>query len=153
MSNEEDKAKKKRNREWRSENLPSIFDDGFFAEPRSSTISDFFGAGNSMPRVDVINNKDSISIKADMPDVDKRDIKLKVTANKVSISAQKKSGFESKGKNYYYQERSASGYYREILLPEAVKGETARAKYEGGTLTIDVKKARPSRSGMEVKID
>jgi HSP20 family protein len=109
--------------------------------------------GSRLPSIDLVDNGDSFTVKADMPGVDKKNIKLKVTKEAMSISAERNEEKELKGKNYYSRERSSMGYYRELPFPEEVKSDSAKAKYDDGILTIDIKKANPRSAPTDVKID
>jgi HSP20 family protein len=125
-----------------------------FWRHQGTGLMNLMGGFNSVPSMDVVDNGDSFTVKADMPGVEKKNIKLRVTARSISISAEKSSEKETKGKNYYSRERSSTGYYREMALPDNVKAESAKAKYEEGILTIQIKKARPAQSeGKEVSVD
>lgn len=109
--------------------------------------------GRLMPRVDLVDNGDSFTLHADMPGVDKKDIKLKIMDNMISISASRVEEKETRDKHFYSRERSSTGYFRNIAVPEEIKADTAKAKYENGTLKIDVKKANPERKSKEIKVD
>ncbi len=108
--------------------------------------------GFNIPDADIIDEGNSLQIKLDMPGVDKKDLDLKVKNNLVIVKAEKNEDNEVKKKNYYSRERASIGYYREIELPEEVKSETAKAKYENGTLTITVDKSEKSKEN-SVKIE
>jgi len=133
--------------------LPRLFEDPLaywnsIAKEFSMPIrANLFG---SMP-IDLIDEGDSIRIKADMPGVDKGDIKLNVTKGNVSISAESKNESEKKGKSYYYSERRASSYYRSIDLPADIDPKSVKAKLENGILEITAKKL-PGES-TEVKVE
>ncbi|MDE1865380.1 MAG: Hsp20/alpha crystallin family protein [Candidatus Micrarchaeota archaeon] len=116
------------------------------------TVSNLMKAVRS-PTVDLVDNVDSFTVKADMPGVDKKNIKLKVTKDAMSISAERNEEKELKGKNYYSRERSSMGYYRELPFPEEVKSDSAKARYEDGILTIEIKKVSPKAAPTDVKIE
>jgi HSP20 family protein len=97
-----------------------------------------------LPNVDIVDNGRTFTIKADIPGVEKKNIKLKVAENSLMISAQRREEKETKGKNYYSHEGSSVGFYREMALPGRVRSETARAKYENGILTVEVRKITPT---------
>ncbi len=78
------------------------------------------------------DNGDSFTIRADIPDVDKKNIELKITDNIVSISARKDEDNETKRDNFYSRVRTSVGYFRNIAMPEDMKPDTAKAKYENG---------------------
>lgn len=128
----------------------SPFRDPFFHGLGSRFL---VGEGFRTPRVDLVDNGDSFTIRADMPDMDKKNIKLKITDNVVSITANKESNKETKRENFYSRERSSIGYFRNIAMPEDIKPDTAKAKYENGTLKIDIKKAKPHEHGREISVE
>ncbi|MGC8710105.1 MAG: Hsp20/alpha crystallin family protein [Candidatus Micrarchaeia archaeon] len=137
----------KKNKEW-------LAPSDFFADPFSAFKNFFptrFGSDFSFPEIDMIDEGDSIRIKADMPGVDKQDIKLKVTSNAVTISAANKEEKEKKDKNYYYSERSARQYYRSIPIPVEVDSKSAKATFKNGMLEVSLKKK--ATHGEEIKIE
>jgi len=93
--------------------VPTIFDPfsalrdfrDFF---QGSLIANNFFENFSLPEVDMIDEGDKIRIKADMPGVDKQDIKVKVEKNNIIISAEKEHEEEKKEENYYTK-REAQG--------------------------------------------
>ncbi len=137
----------KKNKEW-------LAPSDFFADPFSAFKNFFptrFGSDFSFPEIDMIDEGDSIRIKADMPGVDKQDIKVKVEKNNLIIKAEKESEKEKKEENYYYRERSSRHYYRSIPLPAEVDAKSAKATLKNGTLEIVLKKKEGA--GEEIKIE
>ena len=104
-----------------------------------------------MPIVDLVDEGDSFKITVDLPGIEKKDIKLNVNKDNIVISASAKKEKEEKGKDYYYNERSSTGYYRRISLPLNVDPESTKTKLENGSLEINVKKDKAS--GKYVKIE
>jgi HSP20 family protein len=95
--------------------------------------------GMEIPNVDVQEQNNEIIVTADVPGMDRNDIKLEITDNNVlEITAQKKSekkeGEEAKG--YLRHERSYMGFYRAIQLPAEVDKSKARATYNNGVLSV-----------------
>lgn len=76
------------------------------------------------PIIDVFNEKTEIRIYAEMPGVNKEDIKIELKGDVLNIYAQNKS----------------RKYRKEILLPEKVKTETFTFNYKNGVLSINIKK-------------
>lgn len=93
------------------------------------------------PRADLIEEDNTIKVKVDLPGVSKDRIKVNIGKDSISVRADTEKEEERKGKNYYYRERSASGYYRRLPLPSEVDAKSARAKFSNGTLEITVNKA------------
>jgi HSP20 family protein len=133
------------------------------SEPFESGFSRFFNAPmlhwdwnafNQFPSIDMSEEGDKIKVKADIPGVDKDKVKVHVYRNSISIKAETGTEKEEKGRNFYYKERSASGYYRSIPLPVEVNADTAKAKVENGTLEIVVtKKDGTKQEHREVKVE
>ncbi len=97
------------------------------------------GTNMNMPSMDVRQHGNDIVVTADMPGVDRGDIKIDVRDNRIlEISAQKKTeqkaGEEKEG--YLRQERRYMGYYRSITLPAEVDRSKAKASYNNGVLEI-----------------
>jgi HSP20 family protein len=95
--------------------------------------------GMEMPSVDVQEHENSVIVTADMPGLDKDDIKLDVRDNNVlEISGHRKYGKEEKEKEkgFVRHERGYKGYYRAISLPTEVDLGKASATYNNGVLTV-----------------
>ena len=161
MPKEDTQESRERRRTQRPHNLVP-FDFNFGIDPfRSSALAfrypsrlfEYMQEGFSMPRVDIADNGTSFTVVADMPDVDKRNIKLTITESSITIRASKSQEEEARGKNFYSKERSSVGYYRTVGMPEAIRKDSAKARYENGSLRIEVKKLRPSGKGKEVRVD
>ena len=118
----------------------------------SRFIDQIVDSSMRIPDTDIIDNGDSFSIKIDMPGVDKKDIKLKVTEDRIIVKAEKSSERERSAEGIYAKERSSLGYYRAVRFPELVKADSAKAKLEKGTLSIDVDKTEKAK-GKEIKVD
>ncbi len=104
------------------------------------------------PDVDIVDNGDSFEITANIPGVDKKDINVKMSKNKLTITANKNEENETKKKNYYMKETSSMGYYRTLPLPENVKPDTAKTSYNNGELKITVDKEEKSEE-KDIKVE
>lgn len=87
------------------------------------------------PLVDVMDAGDYIRVYAELPGVEKDDIKLNATENTLTISV----------------DTEKRKYYKEISLPAAVKPETAKATYRNGVLEVQVEKAK--KPGTAIKVE
>ena len=132
--------------------MADFFDPFRLARRSARLLQNFSDRGTLLPNVDMVDNGDSFTVLVDMPGVDKKDIKLKVSEDALELSTERNEERERKEGSYYAKERSSSGYYRMIRFPEQVKSDSAKAKMNNGTLSIEVKKVKESR-GKEVKID
>lgn len=93
----------------------------------------------TVPDVDVEERGDDIVVTADMPGVDRDDIRLDVTEDNVlEISAEKKAETKKEEKGYVRHERTYSRYYRAIRLPVPVDKTKAKACYKDGVLEVSM---------------
>lgn len=88
-----------------------------------------------------------------MPGFKKDEIKLKVTPKAVYISTEKKKQAIEKDKTFFRMEKDFSSASRVMSLPEEVKTEGVKAKFENGILEIVLKKKETAKKEKEVKID
>jgi len=139
-------------------------------QPIETSLSDFFGNmlnGNffskwdrdltetDFPRVDIVEEKDAYKITADVPGMDKKDIKVEVENEVLTISGEKKEEKTEKDKNrYYHLERSYGAFSRSFKLPENVSSENIEAKYNNGVVELKLNKKEIAKpKAIEVKID
>ena len=94
-----------------------------------------------MPFVDVMDRGDELVVTADMPGVDKNDIRINVSGNTLDISAERRTGQEQEEKGYIRRERSYSRYFRSVRLPVAVDKGGAKARFNNGVLEVVLPKA------------
>ncbi|MEM5814260.1 MAG: Hsp20/alpha crystallin family protein [Candidatus Aenigmatarchaeota archaeon] len=102
--------------------------------------------------IDVAESDGELLIKASLPGYEKKDVKLKVSENSVSISAQRKREEVTAEKSFYRREIGYGAASRTIPLPTPVLPETAKAKFEKGVLEITVKKAAAKKREKEIRL-
>lgn len=88
------------------------------------------------PRVDVRENQDEIVVKADIPGMEKKDLKISVENNLLTIKGERKSEVEEKEVNLYRSERHFGAFQRTFSLSSRVKSDAIRADYRDGVLTV-----------------
>jgi HSP20 family protein len=104
----------------------------------------------SMP-VDVIDEKDEISVIADLPGFEKEDIEVYIEDGTLVIRATRKEEVEEKKRNYIRQERMYGEIYRRIPLPVDIEVEKISARYNNGILEVILPKVGKERK--TIKID
>lgn len=101
-----------------------------------------------VPYVDVLERNNDVIVTADLPGVDKNDIKINVRDNVLEISAERKFEKEQKGEEYFKHERGYSRFYRAVRLPAPVDQSKAKASFNNGVLEITLpmtEKAKESK--------
>jgi len=127
--------------------IGNIF-DRFFGRTLAQLRPPFglLGEGFRFPAMDVYDRKDHIVVKAEVPGIDKKNIKVRVEGNILSIRGETKKEQEVKKKDYYCCERAYGSFYRTISLPAAVEKEKVKASYRDGILTIELPKSKEAKS-------
>jgi HSP20 family protein len=98
------------------------------------------------PSLDVIENDNDITIKAEVPGCKAEDIDISVQGNTLTISGEKKQEKEEKEKGYYYAERSYGSFRRDLSLPSEVEPNRIDASYKEGVLTIKMPKSEKAKA-------
>lgn len=106
------------------------------------------------PAVDVIDEKDRIIVKAELPGMNKDDIDITVEDGVLTIKGEKKRETEIKKEGYYHLERRYGSFHRVIDLPDEVDENKVKATYKDGVLEINLpKKEETKRAEKKIKIE
>ncbi len=104
------------------------------------------------PSIDIVETDKEIIATAEMPGLEKQDIKINLTEDNLEISAETKHEEEKKEKGYVYRERRSGSYYRSISLPSPVDPDKSKASYNNGILEIKMPKTEITKK-KPVKIE
>lgn len=111
----------------------------------------FFGERGWMPRVDIVEGKNDISIKAEIPGCDAKDIDVKLEGRILRISGQKSQEGEKEEGNLYRSERYYGSFSRTLELPTEVDPEKIDALYRNGVLNLVFRKTGETK-GKKIEI-
>lgn len=104
------------------------------------------------PAIDIIDKKDKLVVKAEVPGVDKKDMTISISDDELVIKGEVKREQEVNEKDYYHSERFYGTFSRSIALPAMVDKSKAKASYKDGILEITLPKAESEKS-KEVKLE
>lgn len=93
------------------------------------------------PAVDVLEDADSIVIKADLPGLKQDDIHIDLTGDTLTLKGERRFEEEQKRENYLRIERTYGSFQRSFQLGVPVDSDKVKAAYQDGTLTITLPKA------------
>jgi HSP20 family protein len=106
------------------------------------------------PPVDIYETEENIIIKAELPDVDQKDIEVRIEDNTLLLKGERKHVSEVKKENYHRIERYFGSFQRSFSLPGNVQQEKVSATSDKGVLTITLPKkeeSKPKQIKVEVK--
>jgi len=97
------------------------------------------------PSVDIYEDKDRITVKAELPGMRKEDISVSLHGDTLTLSGERKHEEEKKTGESYRAERYFGRFQRNITLPQPVDGGKIQARYEDGVLTVECPKSEESK--------
>lgn len=106
------------------------------------------------PPVDIFETEDAIVIKAELPDVDQKDIEVRIEDNTLTLKGERKHEGEVKKENYHRMERYFGSFQRSFSLPANIRQDNVSATCDRGVLTITLPKKEdisPKQIKVEVK--
>jgi HSP20 family protein len=104
------------------------------------------------PRADIHETKDDYLVQLDLPGMDKKDVKIKVEDNFLSISGERKSEQQTGDDKYHRVERFSGTFSRSFRLYKDVDAAKIKAKFNNGVLEIRIPKAEETKP-KEIAID
>jgi HSP20 family protein len=110
--------------------------DRFFADPWSMFDEDAF------PSFDIVDGENEVTVRAEIPGVDPKDVEVTVSGNLLTISGEKKDSREEKGKQFWRSECSYGSFRRSVELPDGVDADKVTAEHANGILTVKVGKSK-----------
>jgi HSP20 family protein len=132
--------------------------DAFPANLRvfQDTVNRLFAEPNGrpwVPPVDIKETENELIFKADVPDVDMKDIDVRMENGTLTIRGERKFEASKDDGGWHRVERSYGTFERMFSVPDTVNAEAVKADYKNGTLTITLPKtevAKPRQIKVEV---
>lgn len=99
------------------------------------------------PKIEVAENKDAVTVSAELPGIDAKDIDLQISSDGyLTISGEKKSTKEHNNRDNYFSEIYYGMVKRTIPLPWDLDYNKADAKYNDGLLSIEIPKTQVEKA-------
>jgi len=145
-------------RNKRNDAAPVLWGDDWFdragRNPFENALSPFFSSGfPKLPAVDVSEDKNEVTVQAEVPGMSEKDIDLTWRDGVLRIRGEKRSEREEKKKEHYYRECSYGSFSRDIPLGNGVDWNGVKARYKNGVLTVKLPKTASARKTIEVKVN
>lgn len=139
-----------------SEEMDHLFESLLLHRTRglSSSRSSRLGLTTSLwsPQIDIRENDDNIVICADLPGINKDNVKVEINSGLLTIQGERKEERESKEQGYRRMERRYGSFYRTIPLPEGVNMDAVHAQLQNGVLEIKVPAPKADKQGRQIEI-
>jgi HSP20 family protein len=97
------------------------------------------------PAVDIYETPNELVVKADLPDVNEKDIDVRVENNLLTIRGERKFEKSVSEENFLRVERTYGAFSRSFSLPNTVNSEAIGAEYKNGVLTVTLPKREESK--------
>jgi HSP20 family protein len=106
--------------------------------PRVRTLAQAASRWDYVPAVESYMKDGKLFLRAELPGVEPSDIQVSVTGNTLTLSGEKKTTRELDEKNLFYRESSYGRFERSFSLPEGVKSDLVKARFENGVLELSM---------------
>lgn len=104
------------------------------------------------PAVDIVENDNDITIKAELPGVDAKDVSISLDNNVLTLRGERNSEKEVNRENYHRMERACGAFSRSFALPASIDGDRVTADFRNGLLSITLPKKESSK-GRTIQIN
>jgi HSP20 family protein len=97
------------------------------------------------PAVDIYETDDEVVVKAELPEVNQKDIDIQIENNTLTLRGERKFNKETKKENFHRIERSYGTFSRSFTLPGTIDQEKISADYKDGILKISMPKREETK--------
>ena len=137
-------------RRWASllDNNHSLFRRGnLVPDDENITVSEW------APLVDIAEDDKEYLIKAELPEVQKDDVKVTVENGTLTIRGERKAEKEAKGRKFHRIERYYGCFERNFTIPDDADGTNVKAEFKDGVLRVHLAKSEQARpKQIEIKV-
>jgi len=122
-------------------------------QPRAGS-QEVIATGDWAPRVDIAETDKAFEIKAELPEVNKKDVRVTVHNGVLTVQGERKLEKEEEGKKFHRVERFYGSFTRSFTLPDNVDETKLRASFKNGVLNLQIQKTEEAKAkSIEVKVE
>ena len=88
------------------------------------------------PDIDIAETKEALTIKAEVPGIDPKDLQVTLEGEMLTLRGEKRQEMEKKDERLYQSERHYGSFVRRIRLPVNVDAAKVSAAFKNGVLTV-----------------
>jgi len=104
------------------------------------------------PAADIYETEHELVVKVDLPDVDPKELDIRVENNLLTIRGERKFENKVSESNYLRVERSYGSFARSFALANTVNAEAIKADYQNGVLALIIPK-REEAKPKQIKVN
>ncbi len=104
------------------------------------------------PAADIYETEHELVVKADLPEIDPKDLDIRVENNILTIRGERKFEKKVNEENYLRVERAYGAFSRSFSLANTVNAEAIKADYQNGVLTLTIPK-REEAKPKQIKVN
>lgn len=97
------------------------------------------------PALDVDEDKDSFTVRAELPGMKREEISVSIHDGLLSITGERKAEEKSEGTAVHRQERFYGRFERTVTLPAHIAPDKVKAQYKDGVLSITLPKTEEAK--------
>jgi len=123
-----------------------LFSDVFDRKAEESSLTAW------APAVDIYETEHELVVKADLPEVDPKDLDIRVENNILTIRGERKFEKKVNEDNYLRVGRAYGSFARSFTLANTVNSDAIKADYQDGVLTLTIPK-REEAKPKQIKVN
>ncbi|OLB20378.1 MAG: hypothetical protein AUI12_13675 [Acidobacteria bacterium 13_2_20CM_2_57_6] len=123
-----------------------LFNDDFERRGEESSLTAW------APAVDIYETEHELVVKADLPEIDPKDLDIRVENNILTIRGERKFEKKVNEDNYLRVERAYGSFARSFTLANTVNSDAIKADYQNGVLTLNIPK-REEAKPKQIKVN
>ena len=123
--------------------MEDMFDRMFRGWPGRRLDTDYVGW---VPPLDMVDRKNELLLRADLPGLDRKDIQLSVDNGVLTLQGSRQQEKEDESDDFYAMERWAGAFSRSIALPQGVDPDHIEASFKNGVLEIHIPKTKEAKA-------
>jgi HSP20 family protein len=124
-----------------------------FSDTPAGRTDEPFVFADWAPAVDIQETDKEYTVKADLPEVKKEDVKVELENGVLTIEGERKQEKEEKGKRFHRVERQYGQFIRRFALPNEVDAAKVQAEFKDGVLNVKLPKSADGKGkSVEIKV-
>ena len=105
------------------------------------TREDAYGGGTVFPALNVYEDKEILTVKAELPGVKAEHLDISFEGDTLSIKGKREPYHNGEKNSYHRREIETGSFSRSVTLPIKINPDTLAAKLQNGVLVITMEKA------------